>query len=70
MRHYTPASYDTAGLREHRARTRREALAKPGNRRKEPTLNLHVKALDRYVLCTAYDERNDMLKYNHTKDTV
>ncbi|XP_043289218.1 disintegrin and metalloproteinase domain-containing protein 10-like [Venturia canescens] len=47
VRHYTPAHYDTALLRKHRERTRREALEKSTRRRKESTLNLDVKALDR-----------------------
>ncbi|XP_076294427.1 disintegrin and metalloproteinase domain-containing protein 10 [Lasioglossum baleicum] len=45
VRHYTAAWYDTAALREHRARSRRDTSASghPG----DATLNLRLHALDR-----------------------
>ncbi|KAF7407831.1 hypothetical protein HZH66_002368 [Vespula vulgaris] len=47
IRHYSPAWYDTAALREHRARSRRDTSA--SSRPKDATLNLRLRALDRFV---------------------
>ncbi|KAL2720320.1 disintegrin and metalloproteinase domain-containing protein 10-like [Vespula squamosa] len=47
IRHYSPAWYDTAALREHRARSRRDTSA--SGRPKDATLNLRLRALDRFV---------------------
>ncbi|KAI4501867.1 hypothetical protein M0802_003202 [Mischocyttarus mexicanus] len=45
IRHYSPAWYDTAALREHRARSRRDTST--SGRPKDSTLNLRLRALDR-----------------------
>ncbi|KAK1130401.1 hypothetical protein K0M31_018533, partial [Melipona bicolor] len=47
IRHYSAVWYDTAALREHRSRSRRDTSASghPG----DATLNLRLHALDRFV---------------------
>ncbi|KAI4491667.1 hypothetical protein M0804_003059 [Polistes exclamans] len=45
IRHYSPAWYDTAALKEHRARSRRDTST--SSRPKDSTLNLRLRALDR-----------------------
>lgn len=47
IKHYTAAWYDTAALREHRTRSRRDTSTSghPG----DATLNLRLHALDRFV---------------------
>ncbi|XP_035731065.1 disintegrin and metalloproteinase domain-containing protein 10-like [Vespa mandarinia] len=45
IRHYSPAWYDIAALREHRGRNRRDTST--SGRSKDATLNLRLRALDR-----------------------